>query len=164
MYITKNCSMDRKAERGSEEGFWERLHGIVKGKYNLQAEQIVNKLTNAYLFAAQTEKDDIVSSEDNLIVRIHVAELSEKIMDYKGNSGYFFEYDCDDILEMKVLCDHERCQTISYLGDVNVFQPLLKNIRGVDRIVPIGRTMDFDLLWDGYDLFERMTRIISIKG
>lgn len=121
-------------------------------------------MTNAYLFAAQTEKADIVSSEDNLIVRIHVAELSEKIMDYKGNSGYFFEYDCDDILEMKVLCDHERCQTISYLGDVNVFQPLLKNIRGVDRIVPIGRTMDFDLLWDGYDLFERMTRIISIKG
>lgn len=153
-----------KQKEEAKRDFWERLHGIVKGKYNLQAEQIVNKLTNAYLFAAQTEKDDIVSSEDNLIVRIHVAELSEKIMDYKGNSGYFFEYDCDDILEMKVLCDHERCQTISYLGDVNVFQPLLKNIRGVDRIVPIGRTMDFDLLWDGYDLFERMTRIISIKG
>lgn len=153
-----------KRKEEAKKDFWKRLHVMVKKKYNLQAEQIVNKLTNAYFFAAQTEKVDITNFEDNLIVRIHVAELNKEIMDYKGNSGYFFEYDCEDILEIKVLCDHERCQTISYLGDINEFQPLLKNIRGVDRIVPIGRTMDFDLLWDGYDLFERMTRIISIKG
>jgi hypothetical protein len=36
-------------------------------------------------------------------------------------------------------------------------------IKGVDRIVPIGKTMDFDLIWDGYDLIERFTRTIDLK-
>ena len=33
--------------------------------------------------------------------------------------------------------------------------------RGVDRIVPIGRTMDFSLMWDGYDLIRSMSRRID---
>ena len=34
---------------------------------------------------------------------------------------------------------------------------------GVDRIVPIGQTMDFSLVWDGYDLIRSMSRkIISV--
>lgn len=42
--------------------------------------------------------------------------------------------------------------------------PLLTaGINGVDRVVPIGKTMDFDFIWDGYNLSERMTRIISIN-
>jgi len=36
------------------------------------------------------------------------------------------------------------------------------NIRGVDRIVPIGRTMDMSFYWDGYDLKNILTRVIEI--
>ena len=32
---------------------------------------------------------------------------------------------------------------------------------GVDRIVPIGRTMDFALVWDGVDLIRTMSRAIT---
>ena len=35
-------------------------------------------------------------------------------------------------------------------------------VRGVDRIVPMGKTMDFDLIWDGYDLVSRLTRTVSM--
>jgi hypothetical protein len=34
---------------------------------------------------------------------------------------------------------------------------------GIDRIVPIGKTLDFSLNWDGYDLINQMSRIIEIK-
>ena len=43
-------------------------------------------------------------------------------------------------------------------------QPLIDlGIKGVDRVVPIGKTMDFDLLWDGYKLVERLTRTVEIR-
>ena len=35
--------------------------------------------------------------------------------------------------------------------------------RGIDRIVPIGKTMDFSLVWDGYDLIRSLSREISIN-
>jgi hypothetical protein len=29
---------------------------------------------------------------------------------------------------------------------------------GIDRIVPIGKTTDFNLIWDGYDLINVLSR------
>ena len=57
-----------------------------------------------------------------------------------------------------------RAQTIGYLGDRVIFDKLINlGVKGVDRIVPIGKTMDFDFIWDGYNLFDSFTRKISIK-
>ena len=59
------------------------------------------------------------------------------------------------------LCS-SRCQTIGYLGESAMFDTLLAaELSGVDCIVPIGKTMDFDLIWDGYNLYEMMTRRIQ---
>ena len=80
-------------------------------------------------------------------------------MDYRDNSGYFFEYDCKDIMEIKELCNDKRCQTIAYIGNPEMILPLLNaGVKGIDRVVPMGKAMDFDLIWDGYDLssFFRM--------
>ena len=89
--------------------------------------------------------------------------LSYELMAYKDNSGYFFEYDCTDILELHEICNNTHCQTVSYFGNKDMFIPLIKaGIRGVDRIVPIGKTMDFDFIWDGYNLAERLTRTVSL--
>lgn len=141
--------------------FWDILHKHVRAKYNISGVQAVNKLTQAYLLGA--DKPDIIieTNDDNLIYRIQVSTLSSNLLGYKENSGYFFEYDCGDILELKELCNDTRCQTVSYIGNKSILYPLLcSGIRGVDRIVPVGKTMDFDFIWDGYNLFERMTRSI----
>lgn len=67
-------------------------------------------------------------------------------------------------MEIRDLCDDTHCQTIGFLGDKKQILPLvLSGVKGVDRIVPIGKTMDFDLIWDGYNLVERMTRTIKIN-
>ena len=100
--------------------------------------------------------------EDNLIIRVAVEKAAADLMELKDNSGYFFEYDCKNLLEIKPLCDDKRCQTISYIGKKKMLLPLLRSgIKGVDRIVPVGKTMDFGLLWDGYDLAAQLTRVIS---
>lgn len=142
--------------------FWELLHVVVKEKYELQEVQAVNKLTSLYLAAVGQKCVRKIEMPDNYIVRLQVYALHADLLDYKDNSGYFFEYDCDDLMELKEICKDERCQTLSYIGDRERHLPLLKSgIRGIDRIVPVGQTMDFDFLWDGYNLFERLTRIIT---
>jgi hypothetical protein len=84
-------------------------------------------------------------------------------MDYRGNCGYFYEYDCKDIMDIRDFCDNTHCQTIGLIGGSELVEPLVSSgIRGVDRVVPIGHTMDFDLNWDGYNLVERLTRTVVL--
>ena len=144
--------------------FWEEEHKIVKDRYSLQPVQSVNKLTSSYLIASTEPGCVICSREDNLIVRVSVPKITDLLIKYKDNSGYFLEYDCSDILEIAPLCDDKRCQTIAYLGEYSAILPLLKSgVKGIDRIVPIGKTMDFDLIWDGYDLPSLLTRVVFLS-
>lgn len=145
--------------------FWENLYKIVKEKYFFQAIQGVDKLFISYMaVVACVGVERKIKHEDNLLVRMKVSDLTNKLMDYRGNSGYFYEYDCDDIIELRDLCNDAHCQTIGLLGNKESIRPLLiSGIKGVDRVVPIGHTMDFDLLWDGYNLAERLTRTIAVK-
>ena len=144
--------------------FWNNAHRLVKEKYRFQPIQGVNKLVSGCLAAARLPGAHAEPKDDNLIVRIAVPLNTENLLEYRDNSGFFFECECRDISELRSLCDDRRCQTIAYLGDRHMFAPLLaEGITGIDRIVPMGRTMDFDLIWDGYHLPAALTRTIVIK-
>lgn len=143
--------------------FWESLLALVKKKYHFQPVQGVDKLSMecmASVFCPGIMKR--TTGRENRLVRIRVSELAPELMDYRGNSGYFYEYDCDDILTIRDFCNNTQCQTIGLLGGKAVTAPLLESgIRGVDRVVLLGHTMDYDLIWDGYHLVERFTRTIN---
>ena len=148
----------------AKEEFWGRLHQIVEKKYYFQGIQGVNKLTSSALAAVAQPGIKIKPRNDNLVFRVSVSELTSELIEYKENSGFFFEYDCKDILELKALCNDKRCQTIAYLGDKKDLNPLLESgIKGIDRVVPLGKTMDFDLIWDGYKLPSYLTRTITVE-
>ena len=34
---------------------------------------------------------------------------------------------------------------------------------GIDRLIPIGRALEFSEIWDGYDLIRNLSRIIDLK-
>ena len=148
----------------AKELFWKEEHALAAKKYQFQDIQGVNKLTTFCLAAMEFDCIRKEEGEDNLLFRINNAEIPDDLMDYRDNSGYFYEYDCKDILELRSLCNNMSCQTIGYIGDSSLFEPLIKSgIKGVDRVVPIGRTMDFDLIWDGYNLPALMTRTVVIE-
>lgn len=150
----------RKIEE-AKKVFWEEEHKLVERKYTFQAIQGVNKLTSSYLIAVAEPGVKVVDHSDNLIVRVAIPEIREDLMDYRDNSGYFYEYDCEDICNIKSLCNDKSCQTVAYIGNSDMFLPLIQTgIKGIDRVVPMGKTMDFDLIWDGYNLPALMTRTI----
>lgn len=37
------------------------------------------------------------------------------------------------------------------------------NTGGCQIVVPFGETMDFDLIWDGYDLVSQLTRVVAVR-
>lgn len=151
-------------KKEAKELFWKFEHDLVKRKYQFQPIMGINKLTSSYLVAAAKEGTHIEKHEDNYIVRVNVPEVRPELMELKDNSGFFFEFDCDDILEIRDFCNNTHCQTIGFLGEKKAIMPLLvSGIKGVDRVVSIGKTMDFDFIWDGYNLVERLTRTIKVN-
>lgn len=144
----------------AKDTFWAALHDVIKGEYHFQPVQFVDKLTEFCLASVNIEEIHKVQMEDNFITRIHVDRIDDKLQEFRGNSGYFYEYDTKNILDLLPLCN-SKLQTISYIGSAEIVLPLIKSgVRGIDRVVKIGETMDFDFVWDGYNLVERLSRTI----
>lgn len=141
--------------------FWDALYQLIERQYEIQSVQAVDKLARMYLAASECECRQ-VKEFDNRLVRVELKKLQFSILKYLGNSGYFYEYDCNNIMELAdIICD--KCQTIGYIGKKELIKPLLEaGLNGIDRVVPVGKTMDFDFIWDGYNLFTEMTRLIYL--
>lgn len=143
----------------AREKFWQELHDFTGTRYELRPVQAVDKLTTLCLVAAEYDVHTAKES-DNLIVRVEVEKLDAHIMDYRAGSGFFIEYETEKLADILPVCGI-RCQTLSYYGvdREKIFEFLMeKRPRGVDRVVPIGHTMDFALVWDGVDLIRTMSR------
>ena len=143
--------------------FWRHVHEMVVGKYSLAPVQSVGKLNALYSVAAY-KKVRLVKSDDMYITRVAVDRIDRDLMNYKYNSGFFFEKDIDGLNEIADVCDI-RCQTLTYFGvKEEDFREFLEQTRpvGIDRIVPLGKSMDFALIWDGHDLIRQMSRKVAI--
>lgn len=142
--------------------FWEYVKSIVDKKYDFQSIQAVDKIVAAARIGATGIPGRMIDT-DMKLVRIELEELLENLKDYRCPGGYFYEYLCEDLSEIRKVCGTD-CQTISYFGlerkdIVNILRK--GNCTGVDRIVPIGATMNFGLQWDGYDFIHSLSRIVG---
>lgn len=154
-----------KDKEKAKKEFWERTHALVKEKYSMAAVQSVGKLSAFYRVAVQKEGIKLIESEDNLVTRVACEIIDKDLSFFKYNSGFFFEYDADSLNEMLPICT-EPCQTLTYYGVSK--QDMLNFVsecrpRGIDRIVPMGKSMDFSLVWDGYDLIRSLSRELVIN-
>ena len=123
----------------------------------------VDKL-NALCELALTHKEVNKVGSDNVVMRVSLKELSDDVLDYKMSGGYFFEYATNDLQDLVSILK-KQCQTISYLGvDPKIIQSLVleNGVRGVDRIVTLGHTMDLEFFWDGYDMIDAMSRNVDV--
>ena len=150
----------------AQEKFWATLEEMVHQEYRLHPIQVVDKINAFCLFAAEnySHSDENITGDirDNYLYRIELSDLSPQIMQYKEGGGYFFEYKAERLEEIVPILG-KTCQTVATLGvnrdEVeNVVQKF--GVRGVDRIVPIGKTMELSFRWDGYDMIETMSRVV----
>ena len=153
-----------KDKQAAKDKFWTAAHKLVADKYTLAPVQAVGKLAALYRAAADREVR-FEPCADNFIYRVKVEKLDDKLPDLKYNSGFFFEYDAENLAEIAPVCTN-KCQTMTYYGlskdDIAGF---IRSVapQGVDRAVPMGKSMDFTLVWDGYDLIRDLSRIVKVS-
>jgi hypothetical protein len=149
----------------SKEIFWNELHKIVIKKYpSILPVTAVDKLTSFYVQARAATNISKIVTDDNQVWRIKIEQLSPDIDEYRCSSGYFSEYHATSFLEISGIINRSY-QTLAYFGFTK--QELIDFIIetkpvGIDRIVPIGHTTDFSLIWDGFDLISTLSRTIEI--
>lgn len=88
-----------------------------------------------------------------------------KIWNASGGNGYFYEYNLKSLRDLENIVT-EKYQTITYFGiDPNQIQDFVINsrLRGIDRIVPVGKALDISAVWDGFDLVIMLSRIVHVE-
>ena len=152
---------EKKAE--AKELFWKKVVDYASKHYIIAPVQTIGKMNALYKAAANLQLCK-VTVEQPLLTRIQIDKLTPELMDYRFNSGYFYEYDAESLTEILSIATI-KSQTVTYFGlsreeivkFVNEDHP-----QGVDRFVPLGKSMDFTLVWDGYDLILILSRIVNI--
>lgn len=146
------------------EKFWSKLHLQVAKKYELSNKASIDKLT--LLSENLIDHKDLfqVKKHENYIYRLKLAKLPDNIDNYRGLWGFFYEYESDNINEiLKVV--NNKFQTLLYYGfnrKTLIDFVIKNNLTGIDRIVSIGRALDMNDVWDGYEIVKSLSRVIEV--
>jgi len=147
--------------------FWRYIANYARTHYKL-ADQIA---LNKYIQLCEDIIKDRVSAAypphefDGVLTVTELPALPGSLFNYRGQGGYFYEYSFNDLAEIRPYIT-DRVQTLVYYG----YEPLElqrfvidNGLHGIDRIVPIGSALDIDIIWDGFDLINELTRIVDIR-
>jgi hypothetical protein len=105
-----------------------------------------------------------IFTPDSSITRIWMStpKLHE---DLHCGAGFFYESTINSLNSLSSLLSR-KVQTVGYFGvDEHDWKEFITNQipAGIDRIVPIGQALDFEPVWDGFDLFAAFQRQLSLK-
>jgi len=146
--------------------FWDNLNIAIKeGKYFIPNEKnMFDKYNKLCEFAAK--RNEIKKSiNGSFVSRMILKKIPKDIDVFRVGFGYFFEYFVKDFKKIKKNIN-PKIQTATYFG---FSKSELRNFiyqekpNGIDRIVPVGRALEFGELWDGYDLIRNLSKIIDLK-
>ena len=139
------------------------MRAYAAPRYPIEPVVAVDKLTAAFRAAAALPGAAIAPMPDNTVVRVQVSALTPDIDGHRCAGGFFVEY-AAETLDGLIPVVKRKYQTLSYLGlEPEALRRFVREnaLWGVDRIAPVGHTMDFALTWDGYDLIRTLSRRIS---
>ena len=146
----------------AQERFWNAVYELAEKRYVLQDAVAVDKYM---LFCEEVAGNDNIQSirrKANLLYRVELKSLPPDIISHRGKAGFFFEYVLKDREEFFSVVT-EKFQTITQFGiDASELaqQIAFAHLRGIDRIVPIGKAMNIGVLWDGHDLIRELSRCV----
>lgn len=149
----------------ARERFWNVVFAYAKRKYSLQSASCVDKYLKFCQDAVEREEVKRGIYLENVLYRIELGKLPLDLTALRGSCGYFYEYSIENYQELLRIFT-EKFQTITYYGidPIELQNFIIQNgVRGVDRIVPIGKALDMDVVWDGYHIVEMLSRIVEVR-
>ncbi len=157
---------EKEENKRAQMRFWKAFQEyLTEQGWQIQEETAVRKYEAALKLAVAFDKS-LIQRVDNRIVRIQMEELKEELWEYMQPGGFFLEGEGKELKGLLPVLS-KRCQTLSFYGvkGSELADFVVENAAdGVDRIVPVGHTLDFELTWDGIDMIEGMSRKIKVMN
>lgn len=143
--------------------FRQRLRSMVRAKgYDVPTSNAIAKISQGYRGMIDSAAVGMDASDNTLTV-LDVDRFPHVRGEFCGG-GFLYELVVASLGD--IADDIRRAdQTLAVFGiprdDLSSFVARLAG-RGIDRIVPIGKALEFSRYWDGYDLFTEFTRKVTI--
>ena len=155
---------EQQIKRGVHRSTAELEAAIEKKGYNSDAGMRLERFT----FGCRAALDGPVSQLDRHhgnFETLTLRELTPFCREHCGG-GLLYQFHTPVLEPLAAFIDR-RDQTMSYFGfEGDSLRDLAQMVStcGIDRIVPIGRALDFDRYWDGYDLFLEFSRHVTVAN
>ncbi len=149
----------------AKEKFWAGVYETTVSKYELQPVNAVDKYMLLCEKAIELDNITDFKKHGNYLYRLKLASLPDDVDALRGQYGFFYEYDTQDINSIAHIIN-TKYQTLTYFGlDKAELRDFVVSNRlsGIDRIVPVGSALDIGVIWDGYDIVRSLSRIIDFK-
>lgn len=140
-----------------------RLDQLASRRYELPEGQAINKMVAAV--RAVSEGASLIDWQSNFSVVVDGLPL-EALENVRPGGGFL------GVVHLQALTDltkwlTRKTQTLSVFGFSN--EELLDfasktNGKGIDRIVPIGKALDFSDIWDGKNLLLELLRLVKVEN
>ncbi len=129
----------------------------------LEAADVMNK--QAALFAlAANDAGRISRYNGQHLHTVALASLEELYEALHCGSGLLYEYHAPTLDEI-FLHVSKKHQTLAYFGfEKTQFEEMIQKHQpnGIDRIVPIGKALEFSPVWDGFELMQSLSRSVTL--
>jgi hypothetical protein len=144
---------------------WPALAGHARTRYAMRPVQVMDLCVDAGRHALGNPRVASVECHDNVLYRIALTGLAADQDTCRGYFGTIHEVTLDTLDQLAPIVN-ERYQTLTYFGmepaQLREFVTA-QRLRGVDRVVPVGRALDMNIVWDGYDLVASLSRVIDVR-
>lgn len=154
---------EKENVKKAKEVFWDAVYAYAIAHYQFQDVMAVDKLIALYKQAVAMPTHD-VETKDNVLRRVEIESLPQDIDSFRCAGGYFTECEVQSLDDIAPIVS-AKYQTLAYYGfereELEAFVQR-NRLTGIDRIVPFGETTAFSLTWDGRDLIQSMSRVVSI--
>ena len=144
---------------------WPQLAEYAHTKYDLMPIHVMEKFVHACNTAINSCSVQEIIHGESILYRHQMENLRGFPFGLRAFAGVLYEITLSSLDDIKPIV-MEGLQTFLYLGfsrkelhDFVVFNQL----KGIDRMVPVGQAIDMEVIWDGYDVISSLSRIVDIK-
>lgn len=146
----------------AKEKFWLELENIAIKKKYLDFSVVNKKISNLMFHSISKNKNMKINLKN-----INVIRLKDKNINFDTNKninfGTFYEFNLKNLNFLKGYVS-EKLQTVTYFGlTFNQIKNFIikNNVKGIDRVIPVGRAFDMTTEWDGVDIVSTLSRTIG---
>jgi len=156
---------NKKSVEIARNKLWARSNNYANKKYKLEPIHAMDKYVDICRNILMNNNIENIELNNNITYNIELNKLHKQQQSQRGYFGTIHEITVDSLDVIAEVVD-ENCQTLAYYGfEKNYLYEFVVNnhLRGIDRVIPVGKSLEMDVIWDGYNVIESLSRIVDIQ-